>query len=175
MPKPRRKSDEQLANEMARTVLPAAQYRKNGFALVDVQNHSEADQRHMKRSGQDRTIRRLTRIEKLVTRHVISKDEAKACEWYAAAHAARYDTTGTTANYGESNGAANTNFDHLPKTKLQWDALAHYDMAREAIPPMTRPMFDRIVLEGRPLGKLAITFRNAARRLLEHIEGKVAL
>jgi len=175
MPKPRRKTDEQLATDMARSLLPASQATKRTFVLVDVQNHSEADQRHMKRSGQVRTIRRLTRIEKLERRGVIDKREGAACEWYATAHAARYDTCGITANYGESSGAANTNFDHLPKTKLQWDALTHYDMARQAIPPMVRPMFERIVLEGRPLGKLAITFRNAARRLLAHIEGKVAL
>ncbi len=175
MAKQRRKTDDQIALEMARSVLPAAQAKRREFVLVDVQNHSEADQRHMTRSGQKKTIRRLTRIDKLYKRGVIDQREAAACEWYFRAHSARYDTLGTTANYGESSGAANTNFDHLPKTKIQWEALTHYDMARAAIPAMVRPMFDRIVIEGRPLGKLAITFRTAARRLLDAIEGKVAL
>jgi len=36
-------------------------------------------------------------------------------------------------------------------------------------------MFERIVLHGRPLGRLTISFRTAVRQLLDQIEGKVAL
>lgn len=173
--KQKSKTPEQLANEMQRAVLPAAQFQKAAFVLVDVQNYTDADQRVMVRSKQTKTIRRLTRLEKLAKRKVLTEMEARACEWYAAAHAARYDTTGTTANYGESSGACNANFDHLPKTQIQWEAMVHYDMARGCIPPMIRPMFERIVLDGKPIGKLRFTFCYAVRSLLKGIEGKVAL
>ena len=175
MAKPRRKTDEQLANEMARTLLPASQAKRGEFKLVDVQNHSDADQRHMKRSGQARTIRRLTRIEKLQHRGVIDKREGAACEWYAGAHSARYDTSGVTANYGESNGAATTNFDHLPKTKAQWEALTHFDFARAGISPSCLGLFEAVVLQGAKLGNRALAFKVAVEQLLRRIEGKIAL
>lgn len=161
-----------VANEID---LPTAQRVRANLVLVDVVNFTDADQRHMVRQAKRQTIRKLTKIEKLARAGIIDDREARACEWYAAAHAMRYDTTGTTARYGESNGGGRTNFDHMPKTKPQWEALEHYTMAREAICPTIRPMFDRVVIHGRPLGKLAITFRTAAQRLLAHIEGKVAL
>ncbi len=53
---------------------------------------------------------------------------------------------------------------------------ARYDVVcKVAISPGLLPLFEKVVLLGRPMGKLAITFRTAARQLLSHIEGKVAL
>lgn len=161
---------------LARTAdMPERQIERGGYVITETKVANEADYRDRIRSKQTFTVRKLTRIEKLKNRGVLDEREALACEWYAKAHAARYDTQGITANYGEAFSGGNTSFDHLPKTKLQWDALAHYDLAREAIPAPTRTMFERIVIHGRPLGKLALTFRMAARRLLNYIEGKVAL
>ena len=163
------------ADMLASQIMPASQAARKDFELCDVANHTDADQRHMQRSGAKQTLRKLTRIDKLERRGVIDKREAGACTWYATAHAARYDTCGITAKYGDGNGAACTDFDHMPKTRQQWEAWDQLDLARAAIPPMVRPMFDAVVVYGRPLGKMAVTFRMAARRLLEHIEGKVAL
>ena len=162
------------AERIAARIVPQAQVARQDYAVVDVANHSDSDQRHMVRSGEKKTIRRLTRIEKLERRKVLSPREAQACEWYARAHAARYDMVGVTSRYGEGCGGGKTNFDHLPKSREQWDALDHYDNARAAIPAMLLPMFERIVIEGRPLGKLALSFRLAAQKLLAAIEGKVA-
>ncbi len=167
---------EPKATRIARKIgMPESQVGRQDYVLHDVKNANDSDLSHMQRSGIRKTVRRTTKIDQLRKRGIIDHREALACEWYAAAYAMRYDTTGTTANYGEGGSSPRTDFDHMPKTKAQWEALEHYDLAREAINPRVRQMFDRVVIEGRPLGKLAITFRTAARRLLEHIEGKVAL
>jgi hypothetical protein len=164
------------ADKLAKTIgLPDSQMGRGRLRLVDVQNHTDDDQRVMNRSGKRQTVFRKTKIDKLFDAKIISKREALACEWYAATHAARYDTTGVTARYGESSGGGCTNFDHLPKTREQQDAFHHFADARASICPIARPLFERVVLHGRPLGKLAITFRITAQRLLAHIEGKVAL
>ena len=161
--------------KLARTIVNAEQVAHGDWAIRDIANHSDADQRSMVRSGEKRTIRKKTKIEKLVTAKVLSAREGAACEWYADAHAMRYDTTGITAKYGDSAGGGKTNFDHLPKTREQEDAFRNFEFARAGISPMILPMFERVVLHGRPLGRLALTFRHAARQLLERIEGKVAL
>jgi hypothetical protein len=160
---------------LALSIVPAAQVANGRFEKCSVSNHSDADQRHMVRSGERSTIRRKPKIDELVQRGTISQREAAACEWYASAHALRYDTTGVTMRYGSVGGGRGTNFDHLPKTREQEDAYRHFTYAREGINPFFLPMFERIVLYGRPLGKLGITFRTAARELLARIEDKVAL
>lgn len=156
-------------------ILPAVQAERGGFVLQDIANHTDDDQRHMVRSGDRRTIRRKPKIDELVSRKVIDKREAAACEWYAAAHSMRYDTTGVTARYGESSGGGSTSFDHLPKTREQQEALDNFDYARAGINPAFLGLFERVVLHHRPLGKLAITFRTAARQLLARIEDRVTL
>ena len=173
-PKPN-KAKADPATALAYATVPAIQVANDRFEICDVSNHSDGDQRHMVRSGQRKTVRRTTKIDQLHKRGIIDRREALACEWYASAHACRYDTVGITARYGESSGGGCTNFDHLPKGRDQEMAYLHFSFARQAISPMVLPMFERVVLQGRPLGKLAITFRMAARQLLTHIEGKVAL
>lgn len=160
---------------LALSIVPAIQARKGEFEMCGVANHSDADQRHMVRSGERRTIRRKPKIDELVVRGTINQREAAACEWYAQAHALRYDTTGVTMRYGTAGGGGCTNFDHLPKSREQEDAYLYFTYAREGINPFFLPMFERIVLYGRPLGKLGISFRTAARELLARIEDKVAL
>ncbi len=163
------------ATMIARSILPDGQAHEGAFEAIDIINHSDDDQRRMVRSGSRRTIRRLTKIEKLHRAGILDQREAAACQWYAEAHACRYDTTGVTAAYGETGGAARTNFDHLPKTRQQEDAYRNFDAARAVIPPMVRPMFEAVVLFGRPLGRLSITFRATARKLLDHIEETTGL
>lgn len=162
----------------------AHQAANDRFELHDVVNHSDADHRDMVRAiGYDtadtndarRTLRRKPKIDELVTRKVINREEAAACAWYARMHAARYDTTGVTPNYNGAGGRSSTNFDHLPKTRQQQEAYEHFEYARAGINPFVVGMFERVVLHGRPLGKLGITFRTAARQLLDRIEGRVQL
>lgn len=169
--------------KIAREILPEAQARKGVFEATDVVNHTEADHRAMVRSlgaqmlnpDARRTIRRKPKIAELVTRGVLSTTEAAACEWYAKAHSLRYDTTGVTVRYGGVGGRSSTNFDHLPKTQEQQEAYEAFEWAREGINPFMLGLFERVVIHGRPLGRLAITFRTAARQLLQRIEGRVNL
>ncbi len=175
MPKPRRKTPDQEANEMARALLPAAQAVKGDFSLVDVQNFSEADQRHMKRSGQIRTIRRKTRLEKLYLRKLLTVRELLACEWYQAQHEAENDTLVRIADWQASSPSSDKAFGHWPAGMILEPGQSMLEWAREAIPPIARPMFDRIVIQGQSAGKWGPAFKLVAARLLEHIEGKVEL
>ena len=161
--------------KIARTITTEAQVANGKFILVDVANHADEDQRHMVRSGERQTIRRQPKFMELYRRGVIDKREAAACEWYLDTYSARYDTVGITARYGTYSSSGCTNFDHLPKTREQHDAWVHFNEARSAINPFFLGMFERIVLHGRPLGRLTISFRTAVRQLLDQIEGKVAL
>lgn len=148
-------------------------YRPGQFETVDISNRTEDDQRKMVRSGERRTLRRKPKIDELVTRGVINRQEAAACEWYAQAHALRYDTQGITSRYGETSSSGKTNFDHLPKSRVQQEAYDNFEFARAGINPGMLGMFEQVVLYGRPLGKLALTFRTAARALLKRVEGRV--
>lgn len=171
--------------KVAATILPECQVITGHFELHDVVNHSDDDQRTMTRiraAEPDRnsdkarqTIRRKPKIDELVVRKVIDQREAAACTWYRNAHSLRYDTTGITANYGGAGGRSGTNFDHMPKTRLQQEAFDNFDFARAGINRFILGMFERVVLYDRPLGKLAITFKLAANQLLERIEGRVQL
>ena len=152
-------------------LLELPMHRPGEFEAIDISNHTDGDQRKMVRSGERRTIRRKPKLSELVVRKVLSPREAAACEWYAKMHSLRYDTTGITANLGGVSGRSNVNFDHLPKTREQWQAYQDFEHARAGINPMILPMFERVVLHGHKLGKLAITFRSAARQLLARIEG----
>lgn len=175
MAKPRRKTDDQIALDMARSMLPASQARKNEFKLVDVQNHSEADQRHMKRSGQARTIRRKTRLEKLYLRKLLDVRELLACEWYQAQHEMERDTLVKVADWQATSPSSDRAYGHWPSGTILEPGQSLFDWARESIPPIARPMFDRIVLHGQSAGKWGPAFKLSAARLLAHIEGKVEL
>ncbi len=163
------------AVRIARQILPAAQ-AEHDFKAVDVANHSEADQRHMVRSGEKRTIRRRTHIERLGHRIGLEDREIAACQWYADAHSARYDTLGLTASYGDSSRSSKTNFDHLPATAEQDMAGDQFNEAREAISPPLRLMFDRVILHGFDVGTDTVfMFRLAVRQVMHRIEGWVEL
>ena len=163
------------AERLALQILPQGTAHLRAYEAIDVANHTDADQRKMVRSGERRTLRRTPKVIELYRRGQIDKRELLACEWYANAHAARYDTTGITANLGGTGGRSSTNFDHLPKTREQQEAFDSFEYAREGINPVGRMVLERVVLHGRPMGRLAITFRTAVRQLLAMIEGRVKL
>lgn len=176
MAKPKRKTDEQLANEMARTLLPAAQAKRREFVIVAVSNHTDAEQRHMIRSGQSKTIRRQPKLLYLKKRGLLNDRELLACEWYLTNHTARYSTVGITANYAPSGGSSRkTNFDHLPKTREQQTAYDHFEFARAGISRSCLGLFESVVLDAGPIGRRSLAFKIAVEQLLRQIEGSVEL
>ena len=155
MGKPSRKirSPDREARSIGRTIgIPAAQL-EHGLAIHDVANRTEADQRHSIRSQETRTVRKLTRVEKLQRAGTIGREEAKACEWYASAHALGYDTLGITANYGGSGSRGGNATCHLARYKAHEEARLDYAFARVGIAGFLLPVFEAVVLEGRALNE----------------------
>ena len=154
MGKPSRKirSPDQQAKSLARSIgVPAAQL-DHGLAIQDVANRTEADQRHSLRSKETRTVRKLTRIDKLKAAGTISREEAQACEWYAEAHALGYETLGITADYERSGGGGDCVITHLAKYKAQQEARANYAFARSVLPAPALGLFERVVIGGEAIG-----------------------
>ncbi|NJC06530.1 hypothetical protein GGQ97_002323 [Sphingomonas kaistensis] len=164
------------ATRMARILLPIEQARPGAFEEIDVANRSDGDQRHSIRSGETKTIRRTPKLQSLVKARVITQAEAATCQWYIDQHCAGFDTVGVTANYGGSVGAATTGFTHLSKHVEQARARHLFSEARTAIDPMLVHLFERVVLDGRPMGRLVRSFRLAIAQLRRHLDqvGEVA-
>jgi len=146
-----RKTREDPTAKLARTILPPEQANRGGLAIRDVANHTDADQRISVRSGETKTIRRLTRIELLVKAHVINAEQAAACGWYSDRYELGFQTTGCTANYGGAGGGGFGSNDLLARYKAQGEAREDYYYARQAIPQHLLQTFEGIVLgTGRP-------------------------
>lgn len=143
-----RKNRTDPTEKLARTILPAEQAIAGDLAIRDVANHSDEDQRASVRSGETKTVRRLTRVERLTRAHVISNDQAIACEWYSAAYELGFQTVGCTANYGGAGGGAFGSQDLFSRYKAQGEARANYFYARQAIPDHLLGLFEAIVLHG---------------------------
>lgn len=171
--------------------MPEAQVIRGGFVLHDVANRSTADQRDMVSTKKTQTVKRKTRIEKLRDRGVIGPEHARACEWYAAAHEHGYATIGCTANYSGMSGHGFGPKDHFARQRFQVEARADYIWARNGIPSMLLPLFERVVLNGANLdeasediyagwskakrvGCASIAFKEAADALVARIERVVS-
>lgn len=158
--------------KLALTITTPQQARRGDLRIVDVANHSDADQRHMVRSGEMKTVRRQTLAERLKARLGLEDQEADACQWYHDAHEARYATLDTIAKYGDRRGGGRTDFDHMPKTPEQDIAHGNFSYGRSAISPNLLPMFERVVLHGwEMMPGSAVLFRLAARQLMHRLEG----
>lgn len=134
--------------KLAKTILPGEQATNGDLAIRDVANHSDADQRASVRSGETRTVRRLTRVERLTRAGVITLDQALACEWYSGAYELGFQTVGCTANYMGAGGGGFGSGDLLARYKAQGEARANYHYARQAIPSHLIGLFEAIVLHG---------------------------
>ena len=167
-----RKASEDPVSKLERAIVPEVQAGRGLYLVVDAPTFAGEEN---KAGSKARTLRKLTRIEKLVRAGIISPRLGDACEWYVTRYAARYDVLGITAKYGEQAGGGSKNYCHGPKTPEQLSAYLDYEFARAGISPMYRPMFDRVVIDGRPLGRLKITFRQAAQQLLERLESRGAM
>lgn len=176
----RAKAEEPLLDKLVRTTLPRG-HVVNDYVLTDAPNTTDADQRHAMRSGAVRTIRRKTRIEKLVTRKVITPEQAKACQWYADMYETGYQTgQGTTANYGGEGGQGNARgHDHMARNVAQYRARQDWLWAREAITPGFVRAFDDIVLNGASIGEVndhrdaPLAFKLCAQSLLARVSERL--
>ncbi len=155
--------------------MPQSQIDRGDYEACDVANRTDADQRHSVRSEQTRTIRKKTKLQKLKDAGIINSRELSACEWYQSTYEEHYETRVRIADWSATGGASDRAYGHWPAGVVLEPGMNMIEFARQGISPAVLPMFDRVVLHGRPLGKLAITFRTAARKLLEQIEGMVAL
>lgn len=134
------------ANRIAKDIgMTESQIAQGNLVVCGVSNHSEADQRHMTRSGTKHTVRRLTRIERLVKLGIIDKDQAIACQWYADQHCIGYDTVGCTANYDGAGGGGGGAPD-FARSKAQYIARENFAYARLGIPPELVTLFDQVTL-----------------------------
>lgn len=164
------------AIKLARAIVPAAQVKKGAFKIHDVANRTEADQRHMVRSGEKRTIRRVSHIEWLAKRKLISPRQAAVCEWYQRQHELGYEVSvGVTANYLGAGGGGFGPVDLLARHKAQYEARQNYIDARSAVPPMLLPLFERVVLRNGPLARLANSFRYAISRIDAEVGHLIAI
>lgn len=137
--------------KLALTIIPREQFRMGAYAIRDVANHSESDQRSMVRSGETRTVRRKTRIELMRDAGVITVDQASACEWYASNYELGFQTVGCTANYAGAGGGGFGSGDLLARYKAQGEARENFTYARLAIPRHLLDIFDAVTLgTGRP-------------------------
>ena len=101
------------------------------------------------------TVRKLTRVEKLLRSGVLEKHEAVACEWYAAVHAMAFDTVGCTANYDVGGGGHPGSGDLLARYASQGEARADYHLACEYVPSEYRALFEAIVCRNEAISGVA--------------------
>jgi hypothetical protein len=176
-----RKSKPPLAERIARNIVPIEQVRRKDYTLADVANHTDAEQRHMVRSGEKKTIKRKTNIQVMVERGVLTREQGRLCEWYAEQHELGFATVGCTANYLGAGGGGFGAMDLLARYAEQANARGNYAFAKAALGPLA-PLFEKVVLTryGLPWGKrhrtslLHRTFDLAVRRLDEAVGHLVA-
>ena len=132
--------------KVARQIELASPHQQD-FTLADKANYTGDDTRDTMRSGAKQTLRRLTRIERLVKLDIIDRDQAAACQWYADAHELGFVAQlGVTANYGATGGGGGQAPDHFAKNEAQRHARENYRFAREGIPEELRDLFDSVVM-----------------------------
>lgn len=95
----------------------------------------------------DRTVRRLTRVEKLRAAGVLEEHEALACEWYCDVQALAWDTVRCTSRYDIAGGGGGaTAPDRLAAATIAIaEARDDYAYAKAAIPSIYVAMFEAIV------------------------------
>lgn len=132
--------------KLASSILPAAQVAQGGLVIRDVANHSEADQRASIRSGETKTVRKMTRVELLHKAGIITVEQMAACEWYLSAYELGYQTVGCTANYSGAGGGGFNGGHLMSRYKAQAEARENYHYAKQAIPEHLLGIFERVVI-----------------------------
>lgn len=143
---------EELLAIAAQTGVPAAQRDPDMMATLRVPQIGSAPR------TTDKTIRRLTRVERLLRAGVLERHEADACEWYAEVTALAWDTTGTTANYeggGSGGGSAHAPDRLMAKRQdIAW-ARDDYREARALLGGTMATAFEAVVCRNEGLGPTA--------------------
>ena len=167
-----RKATECPTTKMERTIggsgLPAVQIGRGLHIIVDAPSF-EGEKN--KSGSKAQTLRKLTRIDRLKRAGILDDREAKACEIYHEAFEGHYETRIKIADWSATGGSSDRAYGHWPTSMPLEPGMNMYQFLRAGISPIVLPMFERVVIHGRPLGKLAITFRHAARQLLSRLEG----
>lgn len=198
MTKPSRRIRKQREPEQQRLArargVYAASSRPDEYVATDIVNFSEDDARELERAKdhitrereklkikpkQDHVAKRTMKrkqhkLDELVTRGVISREEAAYCEWYLDRHEELYEAKCKIANWAATGGSSDQAFGHWPANALMHPGRTLFDEARESL-GAKRWMFERVVLHGKRLGKLAITFRQAVRQMQAALAGRIEL
>ncbi len=165
-----RRIREPKLHRLAKSIdMPQAQIDRGDYEACDVANRTDAEQRHSVRSQQTRTVRKKTKLQKLCP-SVITKDELKTCEWYQGVYSLAYEMLGTTADYGRPGGNGFDPSVVMMRSRVQRLAASDYAYARAGIDPLLVGLFERIVLHGRPMNRLGLSFRRAVRQLAERVQ-----
>jgi hypothetical protein len=136
--------------KLAMKIVPLEQASRRDYVECGVANHTDEDQRAMVRSKETKTIRKKTRIERMVIAGLIDKDQQNACEWYANAFELGYATVGCTANYCGAGGGGFGSSDLFARYKAQQEAREDYAYARKAIPGDYLKLFDYVLFGHEP-------------------------
>jgi len=166
------------ADMLASQIMPASQAQRGDYELCDVANHTDADQRHMQRSGAKQTLRKLTHIRILAARKVIALEQVGLLQWYADQHEQGYATVGCTANWGGTGGGGFGPKDLMARYGEQQTARENYHFARMSIPPRYRAMFENVVLGALPVARSDVRQRwarpgHAFRKAVAYLEEAV--
>lgn len=95
----------------------------------------------------DRTVRKLTRVEKLRNAGVLEQHEADACDKYSDVAELAWATTGCTANYGgmgSGNYVGATARAHMVNRQIA-DARDDYSYMAKAVPDQYRAIFEAVI------------------------------
>ncbi len=140
------KKDRDTAERKVARQIELASPHLSDFTLTDKRHHNNDDTRDTMRSGAKQTLRRLTRIERLVKLEIIDKDQANACQWYSDCHELGFIAQqGVTANYGGAGGGGCTAYDLLARHKAQQEARDNYAFAKSAIPHELVQLFEQTI------------------------------
>lgn len=154
------------ATRIAREIdMPASQVEHGNLAVVAKGQYNSDGTRDSIRGG-SQTVRRLTRIERLVKLGIIDKDQAIACQWYADCHELGFVAQlGVTANYGATGGGGGQAPDHFAKNEAQRQARLNFAFARDGVPPELRDLFDMVVLGNMGENEFRAVTRNEVLRI----------
>lgn len=145
------------------------------YELADKANYSNDDTRDTYRSGVKQTLRRTTKIDQLHKRGLLGKREAAACEWYHSQHEQTYSCKLKIAQWDAGSTNSDKTFGHWPARRPLTSALTLFERVRIDMTPTDRFVFDRVVLDGRPIGRDRAKFCRIVRDVVASIEGKVEL
>jgi len=105
----------------------------------------------------DRTVRKLTRVEKLRNAGVLEQHEANACEKYSDVAELAWATTGCTANYegmGGGNYVGATARAHMVNRQIA-DARDDYAYMAKAVPDQYRTVFEAVICHNASIASVA--------------------